>query len=164
MRALLTVALLSLLLGACGWHPRGVQELPEGIHELRLQTDPSNPQLHARLQRALEQSGARLVNEATAWALVIGPEQRQLRNVALDREARSAEQEMRLSLDVQLRDPDGRVAFGPRTLSASRIYAYDANSVIAKRDEEKLIHEELRENLIGQLLRQLQRADLQPPA
>jgi outer membrane lipopolysaccharide assembly protein LptE/RlpB len=44
-------------------------------------------------------------------------------------------------------------------LSASRVYAYDPNSVIAKFDEEKIIRQELQESLVGQLFRQLGRID-----
>ena len=60
---------------------------------------------------------------------------------------------MRLDMQFELRNGDGETVFGPRVLSASRVYAYDPNSVIAKLDEEKIIRQELQENLVGQLFR-----------
>ena len=47
---LVATVLLSLVLGACGWHPRGVQELPEGIRELRLQHLHAPPRQPVDLQ------------------------------------------------------------------------------------------------------------------
>ena len=48
---------------------------------------------------------------------------------------------------------------GPREISASRVYSYDPNSVIAKQDEENLILSELQSNLVGQIFRQMRHAD-----
>ena len=47
----------------------------------------------------------------------------------------------------------------PGTASASRIYAFDPNSIIAKQDEENLIYQELLDNVTGQVLRQMRRAE-----
>jgi len=154
---------LAATLAGCGWHPRGSQQLAPQLHELRLRTDPSNPRFNQRLRNALRASGIELVESAAAHTLSTGPVRQSLRNVALDRSARSAEQEMRLTLEFELRNPDGDLVFGPREISSSRIYAYDPNSVIAKQDEELLIGEELQDHLVGQLFRQLSRIDAGSP-
>jgi LPS-assembly lipoprotein len=156
-----SVFFLALVLGlnACGWQPRGAQELPPELAELRLVVTPPEPRFVASLERSLAVSGVMGVERAGAWALHATTPQQALRNVALDRGARSAEQEMRLEMQFELRNGNGDTVFGPRTLTASRVYAYDPNSVIAKLDEEKIIRQELQENLVGQLFRQLGRID-----
>jgi LPS-assembly lipoprotein len=156
----LCLALLGLtLLAACGWHPRGVETLPAALQQLRVQTEPEDPQFETRLERALRFSGIELSEQAGVFTLGLRLERPEPRNVALDRSARSAEQERRLTLHFALRNPSGDIVFGPRTLEASRIYAYDPNSVIAKLGEEALIDSELQDNLVAQVMRQLGRVD-----
>lgn len=163
--ARLTAAFLAtLLLFGCGWHPRGAQQLPPELQTMRLASAPASYEFEKKLRRALRLSGINLASASGGYLLQIGTERKQTRNVSLDRNARSAEQEMRLVIEYQLLDANGGVAVGPRTLSASRIYAYDPNQVIAKEDEEKLIYQELQDNLIGQMLRQVSRIKLARPA
>jgi len=158
MRGSLTLVLLIVLAG-CGWQPRGAQSLPPELKELQLVVTPPEPRFVASLERTLAISGVKVVDRAGAYALHATTPVQALRNVALDRGARSAEQEMRLEMQYELRDGNGDTVFGPRTITASRVYAYDPNSVIAKLDEEKIIRQELQENLVGQLFRQLGRID-----
>lgn len=152
---------LAFALNACGWQPRGAQQLPPELREMQLVVTPPDPRFVASLERSLALSGVTVVDRAGVFSLHATTPTPALRNVALDRGARSAEQEMRLEMQFELRNGDGDTVFGPRTLSASRVYAYDPNSVIAKLDEEKLIRQELQENLVGQLFRQLGRIDAQ---
>jgi LPS-assembly lipoprotein len=159
MKNHITVCLLLLVLAACGWHPRGAHQLPPELQRLRVQSVPPDPQFGMRLNRALKFAGIELVEEAGSYTLTTKLERPDARNVSLDRSARSAEQERRLTLHFELHDPDGTLVYGPRTLSASRVYAYDPNNVIAKMDEEALIDGELADNLVAQVMRQLARVD-----
>ncbi len=152
--------LVALSLAGCGWHPRGSQDLSLQMRQLRLVTPQPDAALAEQLRRALQAAGVELVDAAgTGLSLHLGDEQRVLRKVSLDRDARSAEQEMRVSVAFDLRNADGAVVFGPRTATASRVYAFDPNSIIAKQDEENLIYKELLDNVVAQVFRQLRRAE-----
>jgi LPS-assembly lipoprotein len=163
MRRVLLLA-FALLVFACGWHPRGALQLPPELQQLRVVSASGNNEFDKQLYRALRQAGIQIDTGARGYTLQIGPEQERIRNVALDRSARSAEQEVRFFIDYYLSDPDGAIVFGPRQLNASRIYAYDPNQVIAKEDEERIIYQELRDNMVGQLMRQIGRMKLRKPA
>lgn len=158
-RTLLLMTLLCVVLGACGWHPRGAQTLPEPLARLRVKSDPPDLSFETRIGRALRFAGIDTTAEAGVFTLQLRLERPEPRNVALDRSARSAEQERRLVLHYALQNPSGDTVYGPRTLNASRIYSYDPNSVIAKLDEEALIDGELQDNLVGQVMRSLARID-----
>jgi LPS-assembly lipoprotein len=156
--SLVFISVLSL--AGCGWHPRGSQDIGLQTRQLRLVTEQPNAALTLKLRRALLVAGVELVDDAgSTLSLHLGTEQRESRKVSLDRDARSAEQEMRVAVAFDLRNADGEVVFGPRTASASRIYAFDPNSIIAKQDEENLIYQELLDNVTGQVLRQMRRAE-----
>ena len=89
-----SLALITVLtLAACGWHPRGSQEVPLQMRQLRLVTEQPNAALTLKLRRALQGAGVELVDVAGAGpSLHIGTEQRVSRKISLDRDARSAEQ------------------------------------------------------------------------
>ena len=126
---------------------------------MRVQTLPPDPGFEGRLQRALRFSGIDTTTDAGVFTLQLRLERPEPRNVALDRSARSAEQERRLVLKYTLQNGAGDTVFGPQTLTASRIYSYDPNSIIAKLEEEQLIDGELQDNLVGQVMRALARID-----
>lgn len=173
MRRLVRLSLLTLgmalLAAGCGWHPRGGYELPPELDELRLSSEQPDHELLPRLRRGLSVAGVRVVEAAEpgAFSLHIGPLRRDRRDMSLDPQARAAEMGLWLSVSFDLRDPDGVPVFGPMDVSANRIYNYDPNNVIAKEDEERVIDQELQDNLVGQIFRQLRRLDpaiLQRPA
>ena len=142
----------------CGWHPRGSYQLPPDLRELRTASLDSNSALLLKLNRALKSSKVEVTDAPTATRLLqLGHEEQKMRNVSLDQAARSAEREMRVTVEIRVLDKEGKPVWGPQPISASRIYSYDPNSVIAKEDEERLIYGELQDNMIGQIMRRLQR-------
>jgi len=155
------VALFIAALSGCGWQPRGAQKLPPALSELRVVSEMRGNALEYKLRRALNAAGVTLREGAgNHYSIHLSVEERSARKVSLDRSARSAEQEMSLSVSFELRDASEVPVLGPRRISASRIYSYDPNSVIAKQDEENLIYQELQDNLVAQILRQVRSADL----
>lgn len=152
---------LVLLAAGCGWHPRGSYELPPELNELRLTSEQPDHDLLPRLRRGLSVAGVRVVEAADegAFSLHLGPLRRDRRDMSLDRQARAAEMGLWLSVSFDLRDPDGVPVFGPMEVSANRIYNYDPNNVIAKEDEERVIDQELQDNLVGQIFRRIRRLD-----
>lgn len=158
-RACLVVFSVTLL--ACGWHPRGSGEFALPMRELRIESAQPGDALSTRVARLLEVSGVDVrAGAGRSASLHLGREQHTTRKVALDRSARSAEQEMRVTVEFEVRNADGETVLGPRTVTASRIYAFDPNSIIAQQGEEQLIHQELQDNVAGQILRQLRHAPL----
>jgi len=152
--------LFALAVASCGWHPRGSQTLPSQLHTLQLVSAQPEGVVTLKLRRALQASGVTLIDGAgDHLSLHLGKEDRNSRKVSLDRQAHSAEQEMRITVVFDLRDASGAVVYGPRTAVASRVYAYDPNSIIAKQAEESLIVGELEDNIVGQIFRQLRRAE-----
>lgn len=155
------VVIAAIALTACGWHPRGSREFAAPMHQLHLEIARPGEQVPTRVAQLLTTSGVELLGAtANVRSLHIGAERHETRKVSLDRSARSAEQEMRVTVEFDLRDADGTVLLGPRTASASRIYAYDQNSIVALQSEEELIRRELCDSVAEQIVRQLHHASL----
>lgn len=160
LRGLGIVATVLVLIG-CGWHPRGSGEFALPMQQIHLHSAHAGEAVPTRVAQLLRTSGVELLGTTGhAMSLYIGGEQRGVRKVALDRSARSAEQEMRVTVVFEVRDAEGTTVLGPRTVTASRIYAYDQNSIVALQSEEALILQELRDSIAEQIVRQLRHAPL----
>lgn len=152
--ALLVTAALAL--SACGWHPRGSSDVTLPMRQLHIDSAGPDDAVSIRVKRLLGVAGVEVRSDVGhSPSLHLGAEHRSTRKVSLDRSARAAEQEMRVSVSFDVRNTDGDIVFGPRTASANRIYAFDPNSIIALQGEEKLILSELRDEVANQILRQL---------
>ena len=153
MQKLARAALIAFfcLITACGWQLRGSTPVPESLAHLALNASDVNNRFAETLKTTLEAAGIDLSTSA-ANTLLVQDFQRQLRNVSIDRSARSAQRELSLAVSVHLLSRDGLVQFGPETISAARIFRHDPDNVVAKVNEERLIERELRESLARQIL------------
>jgi LPS-assembly lipoprotein len=156
---LLILLLIGSLLSACGWQLRSAVDLPPALQTLHVEAEQDYSPLLRSLGEALRVAGVELLPaDGNVYRLQLRNENSNSREVSVDRRARSAERELSQSVVILLRDPQGRIVFGPMQLNSSRIYSYDPNNVIAKGDEERLLRRELIDNLTGQILRAMKAA------
>lgn len=151
-----TLAVLALLVGACGFHPRGAVELPPDVSKVYVQAPSAL--LREPIAMYLEAGGARRVKnraEADVAVLVTG-EKRERRLLAVDpRTGKAREYELSYALTYQLARKDGSAILPPQTVSLVRDYTFDPMAVIAMGEEEALIYAEMRRDAVQQVLRRL---------
>lgn len=152
----LPVALLILLaLGAagCGWQLRGAP----AFHAMdSLTLSGGSRVLEHRLERELEAAGVS-VHGHSPWRLAVRDEDWQRRTIAVDDQGRTAEVALHLTLRWQLFDNDTDKAVAPlRRLSIERTYHYSPGSAVSSSDEEEMLREELYQDAVWQMLRQLE--------
>lgn len=161
MRKLLTLSLilLTLTLTACGFHLRGQMELPSQLKYLDLDTEQLTPEWQKNLRLEFQQASVTLQPSSNLKLIVATP--KEIRRVASYNErAKASEYELSMSMQYELYDKEKQETVTKSSVKASRIYQYDETNVAGKSVEEGLIKKELRAELIRQLLRQLQWAEL----
>ena len=150
------VLLLAALAAGCGYHLRGSVALPPAL--ARPLVEGPEP-LRGELEAALRAAGATPVrNPAQASAVV------ELRGHAAGRRtlsvsggtARALEYELYETVTVAVRDAAGRTLLEPATVALARPYLYDRTQVLGTSDQETLIRQELRRDLVAQLMRRLE--------
>lgn len=150
------LAVLALLVGACGFHPRGAVELPPGVSKVYVQAPSAL--LGEPIAMYLEAGGARQVTDradADVAVLVTG-ERQDRRLLAVDpRTGKAREYELSYALTYQLARKDGSAILPPQTVSLVRDYTFDPTAVIAMGEEEALIYAEMRRDAVQQVLRRL---------
>lgn len=149
--AAFTLLLSISLLSACGFHLRGVYEVPEEMRQLSLETGNADPALVRSLERALRQSGIAIQQEAGYQLTILSA--RQSRNsLTLNSSAQVDEYELKLDVEFEvynlIQDVKDR-----RLLQAERIYSYDTNDATAGDEQEIQLREDMRESVAQQIIR-----------
>lgn len=149
------------LLTGCGFTLRGAAELPTELQTMALTSPGGNSDILREVRRSLQASDITLLDSPslTNYTLVIGNESSEERVLSVNDNARAGEYELIVSVPFQLRLGTDVIA-GPETLSVEKVYLADPNSAVAKREERELLEEEMRRELVNQLMRRLQAISL----
>ena len=154
------IAVLSLLLTACGFQLRQAEALPAVLLEVRVDAVDRRGQVARELARQLEQNGASL-QESASTRLKVQGESFDRQVLAIDERARVSEYELRLVVTYQVEDAAGAVLLPAAQVELSRSFSFDAQAAIGASQEEALIREELTRDAARQILLRVARG-LQP--
>lgn len=156
----LCLLLAACLLAACGYSLRGSADLSPALQTLYLETLDLDSDMSRELRRALTSNGVELLTAPAAgvYRLGIGQERSVERVLSVNSNARAGEYEISMSVPFQLRD-ENALLLGPETITLDSVYLTDPNNAVAKEEEAELIREELRREMVVQILRRLQTLD-----
>ena len=154
--ALIFTISLSLLTG-CGFHLRGIIDLPDSLSTLHVKA----PQVELRddLSNALETSGATVVNHATADSATISIDRAQYRREVrtVDERGKSTGYILFLEVDYSVIDSKGVTLVDKTRTTARRDYTFDETQALVAQRQEEILREELREDVSQAILRRLAR-------
>lgn len=152
-RKLLVIGLASLL-GACGFHLRGVGHESFALSELNLTARNSYGPTVKDLRALLENSSVKISPQA-AYTLDLSNEQENQRTLSYTTNTRSAEYELTNSVDYQVLSRDKLVLLTDR-VEVQKSYVHDGNNLIGSDQEAAQLRAENRRELIQQLAMRLQ--------
>jgi LPS-assembly lipoprotein len=155
-RALLAAAAGSLMLGACGFHLRGVRDLP--FATLYINANPYS-ELTAQLRRAITaQTTTVVTDQAKGSGAVLDIVANRFEKVilSLNSAGRVREYQLLQRFSYRLRTPDNVEITPTATIEVRRDLTFSDVEVLAKEQEEKLLYAEMQSDVIQQLLRRLQ--------
>ncbi len=153
------VIMLSLNLITCGFHLRGNIELPQSLQILHLSGTDSSSLFIQETRKVLLRNGITVVNSASEanYTLFILNESADKRIIALANNFRdAAEFELIIEIEAEVLDREGYRIMMPQRISARRIFTNDENQTRAKEREEAQLLQEIRRDIVQQLLRQIQ--------
>ncbi len=149
---------LVLLLSGCGFHLKGYQQATPNLDGLYIQGDAGRASLAAMLRQELSASGAKLAaSEAAArHHLQVLKDQIEYRALSVDANGKALEYELKLTVEYQVTAATGEQRIEPQSLQVLRQLIYNGTEELGRRNEAALVQQEVRRNLAGQILRQLQ--------
>ena len=151
----LSVVLLTSLAG-CGFQLRGNIDLPPAWRSLTLSSASPNSELNRAMQTAFERNGITWQDPANAgYKLFLGDEKFERRNLTIGDNARAAEFELILSTTLRVTDREGTEILPETEVSSHKIMTADPENITGKVEESRLLRQEMRQDLVQQLMRQL---------
>lgn len=161
MQSLLKTLILGLvcagIITGCGWQLRGSLALPPGADSIYVTAEDNYGTLTSDLRKLLEANNVQASdNKADAqYSIIILNQNEKRRTVAVGSSSLTAEYELTLDVEYRIEDADGKALVIQDTASTARSYSYDRNDTIAANEEEQLIKEEMRLNVVSQIMRRL---------
>lgn len=151
----LMVVGLALLMSGCGFQLRGTGDAEFALTEIDLQARDSHGQTVRQLKDLLENSDVR-VHPGARYSLNLANEQTRQRTASYTSSARSAEYELTSTLDYEFRGPQNTVLLQDN-VEVQRVYVHDSNNLIGSSQEGDQLRQEMRRELIQQLVMRVQR-------
>lgn len=160
-RRLLLTLLLSPLLSSCGFRLRGFIQLDEQLQPLRLQTDASARPLTAELSRQLSLSGVEVTDQPAEARVTLHLQNLQRDEVQV---VFGASEEYAITLRVQasVEDAQGQWLLMDEDFAATRQYVDEDSSLVRNQIRAEL-EQQLRQDLIRQLILRIQTLSPQQP-
>ena len=156
---LLTALILATLLSGCGFALRGSQPVATAGETVHLLATEPGSALAQTLREALLAADVTMSPTVTSggYQLQLGAESLVSRPGSVNSRARAAQYDVELSVEVTLAQGDN-VVFGPLRVSTQRSYYEDLSTIAGSSKEVVLLQQEMRQELVQQLLRRLRAA------
>ncbi|MEE3143063.1 MAG: LPS assembly lipoprotein LptE [Pseudomonadota bacterium] len=161
--AIISFFVFIIALNQCGFTLRSNEVISSRFNSIQLNLQPPNSELSRLLRRRLDIAGVETqllttnspnINQPI---LVISDEQMTSRPVTFNPRARTAQQEMRLSITI-LFEQGEQMLIRPETLSVERTYFEDVENIAGNQEEVVIIRAEMRGELVNQIMRRLEAA------
>lgn len=157
----LSALLLVSSLSACGFHLRGSDGNDEPLGNVYIQIQPGSP-IAPALREVITGAGGEIVKrkEFADTRLYILLERSERRVLSIDNTGRVSAYELILTVDYRVGDALKEQVINPktgkplahRTIRVTREFTYDESGVLGKSEEEQILREEMRQDLVRQLL------------
>lgn len=155
-RILTSLALIGLagVLSACGFQLRGLGDTNFALKEIDVSARNAYGETVTQLKQVLEGSGVKVVSRAP-YHLILAREDVTQRSVSYTSSARSAENELTNTLSYEIRGSDNLLLLANQ-VQVRKVYVQDENNLIGSDQEAQQIRNEMRRDLVQQMVTRLQ--------
>ena len=150
----ITVLGLAFLMTACGFHLRGTGSTQMALTELNFAARDALSPLSKDVKQSLINNKV-TISSSAPFTLYLGLEEDSRRTASFTAGTRSAEYALTTALNYELRSGN-LPALIQDSVAVQRSYAYNQNNVTGSGQEEALLRQEMRRELVMQLMMRLQ--------
>ncbi|HKM36229.1 MAG TPA: LPS assembly lipoprotein LptE [Thiopseudomonas sp.] len=154
LKRTITVLGLAFLMSACGFHLRGTGTMQMALSELNFSARDALSPLAKQVKIGLINNKVDVLSSAD-YTLYLGAEESKQRTASFTAGTRSAEYTITSSAAYELRSGNLPALLTDR-LEVQRTYAYNQDNVTGSGQEAELLREEMRRELVTQLMMRLQ--------
>lgn len=144
---------ISLLLSACGFHLRGQIDVPESL--MRMHVKGNDIELVRDVERSLKFSDIELLDSESGAAVLDLSDASYLKEVnGTDNSGIATSYKLKYTVNYVVYDPEQQVIQRHKVFQ-DRILGYDAGDILLFEREELFLVEEMRKELVSQILRRM---------
>ena len=156
--AWLVLASFAALLAGCGFHLQGAgSSLPEGTRKVFISTSDELTPFAIELRRAIERSGGEIVTSSAAAETVLRIQRDRSGRRVLSVSASNTPQEFEIFYNVEYSvDRAGKEVIELQLLELVRNLSFDESQLLAKDQEEAILHDALARDLALLVVRRLE--------
>jgi LPS-assembly lipoprotein len=151
--------ILTLLLSACGFHLRGLIDVPKWLNNISVISKDGNEELISILKSQLE--GYKIgVNPDPALAkywLVISKTAFQQQIVSIGASTNPRQYQLLLTIEFMLQTSKGQIIKPPKQITISRQLTVNSDRILGSNDEETILISEMKKEAAIQLINRLSR-------
>lgn len=167
-RRTLRTALLGatlMLMSACGFHLRSDPAIPQTLQPLYIGGDAAFGLLGQQLRIQLLNDSVEITRDpaAAAYQLIVLDQYSDQRTASIDQRGRVAESALFMGASFELRDAQGKTAYGPVRVEERRTIINNPDNVSSTSEETRLTRQEMIEALAARILRRAGAYTPQPP-
>ncbi len=147
----------SLLVQSCGFHLRGLVEMPPELKSVYIEGGLPDSQMREILRQKLISSKVNVLERQTKSGAVLRilRDKTSRRIASVNAAGQPNEYELKYVLSYRLEDGQGRELLVPREISLLRTYRYDPNNILSVEEEAQRIKREMARSAVNQMLRQI---------
>lgn len=157
MKRIYIPLLLTLFLTACGFHLRGLIDIPKWLTNVAIISKVDNKELKSILKSQLE--GYKISvnpNPATAnYWLIINKTNFQQQIVSIGASTNPRQYQLILTIEFMLQSAKGQIIKPLRVVSVSRQLTVNNDRILGSNDEEAVLISEMRKEAVTQIINRL---------
>ena len=153
----IVVGFTLLAVAGCGFQLRGSANIPASLQTMYVQGVNMQQGLGLELKRGLTRNGVTVLSDyqQDSAVLTILDNKFERRVLSVGSDAKVSEYELHGIVTFKVSDGEGKVLADSQTVEALRDYQFDQNQVLGKDEEERLLKEQLNQQLVQSILRRL---------
>lgn len=161
MKKLFIPLVLTLLLSACGFHLRGMINVPKWLNNVAIVVKNNDKQLISILKSQLDGYNIQVnPDEALAkYWLVINQATVQQQIISVGASTNPRQYTLILTIEFMLQTRKGQIVKAPKTVSITRQLTINNDRILGSSDEENILIGEMKQDAVIQIINQLSHRD-----
>jgi LPS-assembly lipoprotein len=154
----LSILLLAVVLGACGFHLRGAARLSPELERTLITGVSPYSSFAISLHQQLQANGIEIVEDQQQATAILNIAQSRTgrRVLSVDDDGKVREFELFTTLSFEVKGQDKQQLLETQTITLTRDFVFDQNDVLGKEAEAELLQEDMEQDIIRLMLYRLQ--------
>lgn len=154
MRFKYATALLALALSSCGFHLRGMVELPKWFHQVAVVSNDSNHELVNLLKSRLDSYHVEVNDNPTKadYTILIQNSLYEVKIISIGASTNPRQYQLKLTTQYQIQNRKGALLLPQRSIIATRQLTVNNDRILGSNDEETTLQREMRQDTVTQIM------------